>query len=125
MWHVSAPLTGRNRSATAFVTVAKAARLQPKPQDAAHFLKGSGRQPIRRCLAVWWWLLSIALATRGRAGAADLFKNPSGCWGFRVFRGSGWEKEGKIRRCVLEVLVGRFSSIFGQVFIIFWYYDFC
>ena len=67
----------------------------------------------------------IALATRGRAGAADLFENPSGCWGFRVFRGSGWEKDGKIRRCVLEVLVGRFSSIFGQVFIIFWYYDFC
>ena len=34
----------------------------------------------------------IALATRRRAGAADLFENPSGCWGFHVFGGSGWEK---------------------------------
>ena len=45
--------------------------------------------------------------------------------GFSRFSGFGVGKEGKIRRCVLEVLVGRFSSIFGQVFIIFWYYDFC
>ena len=63
----------------------------------------------------------IALATRRRAGAADLFENPSGCWGFHVFGGSGWEKRGKIRRCVLEVLVERFLSIFGQFFIFFWY----
>ena len=46
--------------------------------------------------AVRWWWLSIALATRGRAPAADplptLPENPSACWGFHVFGGSGWEK---------------------------------
>ena len=87
-------------------------------------LKGGRRHqgvsPFRRCIAVWWWLLSIALATRGRAGAADLSENPSGRWGFHVFGRSGWEKDCKIRRCVLEVLVGRFWSIFGGLFMFFW-----
>ena len=32
----------------------------------------------------------IALATRGRAGAADLFGNPSGCWGFHIFGEERW-----------------------------------
>ena len=59
----------------------------------------------------------IALATRGRAGAADLFENPSGCWG--TLGVWGGKKEGKIRRCVLEVLVGRFFVDFGSIFHIF------
>ena len=64
-------------------------------------------------------MLSIALATRGRAGAADLSENLSGCWGFHVFRVRVGKKEGKIRRCVLEVLVGRFFVDFGSIFHIF------
>ena len=35
MWHVSAPFTSLKPSAAAFGTVAKAARLQPKPLNAA------------------------------------------------------------------------------------------
>ena len=39
---------------------------------------------------------------------------------FTFFGVRGGKTEGKIRRCVLEVLVGRFLSIFGQFFIFFW-----
>ena len=39
---------------------------------------------------------------------------------FTFFGVRGGKKEGKIRRCVLEVLVGHFLSIFDQFFIIFW-----
>ena len=38
---------------------------------------------------------------------------------FTFFGVRGGKKEGKIRRCVLEVLVGRFWSIFCQFFIYF------
>ena len=44
--------------------------------------------------AVRWWLLSIALATRGRAGAADPPLKSFSLLGFSRFWGSGWEKRG-------------------------------
>ena len=44
---------------------------------------------------------------------------PAGVFTFLGVRGG--KKEGKIWRCVLEVLVGRFLVDFSPIFIIFWY----
>ena len=102
-----------------------------KPKSATHrrmlmpiwfhsliILPGSaaGAAALKSGDAVRWWLLSIALATRGRAGAADPPKilQPAGVFTFLGVRGG--RKEGKICRCVLEVLVGRFLVGFWSIF---------
>ena len=72
-----------------------------------------GASPFRRCLAVLWWLQSIALATRRRASATDPPPKSFRLVGF-TFRGvGGGKKDGKIARCVLEVHFGHFLQFFA------------
>ena len=54
----------------------------------------AGAAALKSGDAVRWWLLSIALATRGRAGAADPPLKSFSLLGFSLFGGSGWEKRG-------------------------------
>ena len=62
----------------------------------------------------------IAFATRGRAGAADLFENPSGCWGFHVLRVWGGKKRVKFEDAFWRSLLGVFWSHFGGFVMFFW-----
>ena len=93
-----------------------------KEEKYLFFCPGSaaGAAALKSGDAVRWWLLSIALATRGRAGAADpprpspKILQPAGVFTFLGVRGG--RKEGKICRCVLEVLVERFLVDFWSIF---------
>ena len=62
----------------------------------------------------------IALATRRRAGAADLFENPSGCWGFTFLGVRGGKKGVKFEdafwRSLLNVFC-RFLVNFSYFFL--------
>ena len=80
------------------------------------------RKPHKSGDAVRWWLLSIALATRGRAGAADPPLKSFSLLGFSRFWGFGvGEKRVKFVDAFWRSLLGVFWSVFGQFFIIFWY----
>ena len=82
----------------------------------------AGAAALKSGDAVRWWLLSIALATRGRAGAADPPLKSFSLLGFSRFWGFGvGEKRVKFADAFWRSLLGVFWSIFGQFFIIFWY----
>ena len=82
----------------------------------------AGAAALKSGDAVWWWLLSIALATRGRAGAADPPLKSLSLLGFSRFWGFGvGEKRVKFADAFWRSLLGVFWSIFGQFFIIVWY----
>ena len=88
------------------------------------FFPGSaaGAAALKSGDAVRWWLLSIALATRGRAGAADPPLKSFSLLGFSCFWGFGvGEKRVKFADAFWRSLLGVFWSVFGQFFIIFWY----
>ena len=88
------------------------------------FFPGSaaGAAALKSGDAVRWWLLSIALATRGRAGAADPPLKSFSLLGFSRFWGFGvGEKRVKFADAFWRSLLGVFWSVFGQFFIIFWY----
>ena len=82
----------------------------------------AGAAALKSGDAVRWWLLSIALATRGRAGAADPPLKSFSLLGFSRFWGFGvGEKRVKFADAFWKSLLGVFWSVFGQFFIIFWY----
>jgi hypothetical protein len=82
----------------------------------------AGAAALKSGDAVRWWLLSIALATRGRAGAADPPLKSFSLLGFSRFWGFGvGEKRVKFADAFWRSLLGVFWSVFGQFFIIFWY----
>ena len=94
------------------------------PSASSHSFPGSaaGAAALKSGDAVRWWLLSIALATRGRAGAADPPLKSFSLLGFSRFWGFGvGEKRVKFADAFWRSSLGVFWSVFGQFFIIFWY----
>jgi len=69
---------------------------------------------------VLWWLLSIALATRGRASAADPPLKSFSLLGFSRFWGFVvGKKKVKFEDAFWRSLLGVFWSIFGQLILFF------
>ena len=64
-----------------------------------------------------WWLRRPCQSSYQQPPTLPL--NPSGCWGFHVFRVRGGKKDGKIRGCLFQVLVGRFLVDFWSICHIF------
>ena len=74
-----------------------------------------------------WWLLSTALATQGRASAADPFRKSFRVLGFSRFSGFGvGKKRVKFEDAFWRSLLGVFWSIFGPFLVDFWsiFYNF-
>ena len=79
----------------------------------------AGAAALKSGDAVRWWLLSIALATRGRAGAADPPLKSFSLLGFSRFWGFGvGEKRVKFADAFWRSLLGVFWSIFHNFLVL-------